>query len=147
MALDKQMAQPEQATLSSEEEEELKVMVNLAETMIDEGGFKVIEQALSSKDPGTIIGQFLMQLGSQLGEKLPFEISPRIMLAEGGWVEEISDYLQDEYDVPQKVMDRAEIFVGSSAQAMAQSAGQQGGQAAPQEAAAPAEPPVPQEMM
>lgn len=132
MALDEQMAQQGPERLGKEEEDELRVMVNLAMNMIDEGGADIIDQAMESKDPGTIIGQFIMQLGSQLGEKLPFEISPRIMLAEGGWVEQISDYLQEQYDVPKKVMDRAEIFVGSSAQNMAQ---QQQQQPAPQGAA------------
>ena len=132
MALDEQMAQQGPERLGKEEEDELRVMVNLAMNMIDEGGADIIDQAMESKDPGTIIGQFIMQLGSQLGEKLPFEISPRIMLAEGGWVEQISDYLQEQYDVPKKVMDRAEIFIGSSAQNMAQ---QQQQQPAPQGAA------------
>lgn len=132
MALDEQMAQQGPERLGKEEEDELRVMVNLAMNMIDEGGADIIDQAMESKDPGTIIGQFMMQLGSQLGEQLPFEISPRIMLAEGGWVEQISDYLQEQYDVPKKVMDRAEIFVGSSAQNMAQ---QQQQQPAPQGAA------------
>ena len=132
MALDEQMAQQGPERLGKEEEDELRIMVNLAMNMIDEGGDQIIDQAMNSKDPGTIIGQFIMQLGSQLGEQLPFEISPRIMLAEGGWVEQISDYLQEQYDVPKKVMDRAEIFVGSSAQNMAQ---QQQQQPAPQGAA------------
>ena len=134
MALDEQMAQQGPERLGKEEEDELRVMVNLAMNMIDEGGDQIIDQAMNSKDPGTIIGQFIMQLGSQLGEQLPFEISPRIMLAEGGWVEQISDYLQEQYDVPKKVMDRAEIFIGSSAQNMAgQQATQQAPQGAPQQ--------------
>lgn len=132
MALEEKVAQQGPEQISKEEEDELRIMVNLAENMIDEGGADIIDQAMESKDPGTIIGQFIMQLGSQLGEQLPFEISPRIMLAEGGWVEQISDYLQEQYDVPKKVMDRAEIFVGSSAQNMAQ---QQQQQPAPQGAA------------
>lgn len=143
MALDEKLTQEEDNTqrLSDEEEHELKIMVNIAEDMIDEGGHQVIQQALDSKDPGVVIGQFILQLGSQLGEQLPFEISPRIMLAEGGWVEQISDYLQEEYDVPKKVMDRAEIFVGSSAQAMSQGQGPQGApEPQPQQAQGPALP-------
>lgn len=133
MALEQEMIENEQNTLSDEEEDELKIMVNLAEDMIDDGGYQVIEQAMNSKDPAQVIGQFILQLGSQLGEQLPFEISPRIMLAEGGWVEQISDYLQEEYDVPKKIMDRAEIFIGSTAQGMAQ-----------QQQPAPAQPAMPQ---
>ena len=144
MALEEQVAgQGEQ--LSSEEEQDLAIAVNMAMDLIDDGGWQVVQQAEQSKDPAVIIGQFLMQLGAQLGEQLPFPISPRIMLAEGGWVEQVSDYLQEEYDVPKDVMDRAEIFVGSSAQQMAQ-AQQQG---VPQQAqpAAPAAPAMPQEGM
>lgn len=131
MALEEEMVQ--ENSLGDEEETDLEIMVNLAEDMIDESGAQVIEQAMASKDPGTIIGQFLMQLGSQLAEQVPFEISPRVMLAKGGWVEQVSDYLQEEYDVPTKIMDRAEIFIGSSAQGMAQS--QQ--QPAPEQVSAP----------
>ena len=127
-----------QGRLQDEEEKDLKIMVNLGKDMIDEGGYSVVEQALNSKDPGVVIGQFLMQLGSQMGEQLPFDPSPRIMLARGGWLEQMSDYMQEEYDVPKKDMDRAEMFVASSAQGMAQSQQQQ---QAPQQAAV--QPPLP----
>lgn len=137
MALDEKLAKekaPQEERLTDEEEDDLRVMVSLAKNMIDEGGIQVIDKAMDSKDPGQIIGQFLMQLGSQIGEQLPFDISPRIMLAQGGWLEEVSDYLQDEYDIPRKDMDRAEIFVAQAAQGMAQNQQQQ--------AAAPAAPPA-----
>jgi len=144
MALeDKVKEQQDNSQLTDAEENELDIMVKLAQNMIDEGGIDVIEQARGSSDPGQVIGQFLMQLGSQLGEQLPFDISPRIMLARGGWLEEISDYLQDEYDIPKKDMDRAEIFVASSAQGMAQ--GQQAQQAAPQGAPVQEAPVMPEE--
>lgn len=124
-------------SLTDEEEMDLDIMVNLAKIMIDEGGYKVIEQAEGSSDPGQVIGQFLVQLGSQIAEALPEEAkpSPRIMLAEGGWVEQISDYLQEEYDVARDVMDRAEMYIGGAAQSIAQ--GQQGGQQQPQGQPAP----------
>lgn len=143
MALEDKMKEAEQTgSLNEEEEADLRVMVNMAEDMIDEGGIDVIEQARGSSDPGQVIGQFLMQLGSQLGEQLPFEISPRIMLAKGGWLEQVSDYLQDEYDIPKKDMDRAEIYVASSAQSMSQ-----GQQAAQQGAPAQQAPAMPQGAM
>ena len=146
MALDEQMVQQqEQSLLSDEEERDLEISVMLAENLIDEGGWQVIQQAEQSSDPAVVVGQFLIQLGAQLGESLPFEISPRIMLAEGGWLEQVSDYLQEEYGVPKQVMDRAEIFIASSAQAMAQ----QQQQGVPQQAqpTAPAAPVMPQEGM
>lgn len=138
MAIEKQLTNeaPQQESLTDEEERELDIMVTMAKNLIDDGGYEIVEQAENSKDPGIILGQFLMQLGSQLGEELPFDVSPRIMFAHGGWVEEISDYLEEEYGVPRKVMDRAEIFIASSAQQM----GQQ--QQAPQ--GQPGVPPTPQ---
>lgn len=143
MALeDKVVEQEDNSALSDEEEDQLEIMVLLAENLIDEGGIEALDQAKGSKDPGQVIGQFLMQLGSQLGEQLPFEISPRIMLARGGWLEQVSDYLQDEYGFSKKDMDRAEIFVGSSAQGMAQ--GQAAQQAAPQGAPAQEAMPLPE---
>lgn len=139
MALeDKVKEQQDNGQLTDAEENELDIMVKLAQNMIDEGGIDAIDSASGSKDAGQVIGQFLMQLGSQLGEQLPFEISPRIMLARGGWLEQVSDYLQEEYNIPKKDMDRAEIFVASSAQGMAQ--GQQQQQGAAPAAQAPVDP-------
>lgn len=132
--------------LSDEEEEDLKIMVNLGKNLIDDGGYEVIEAAEKSSDPGQVIGQFLMQMVSQMAEQLPADAkpSPRIFLCEGGWVEEISDYLQDEYDIPEDIMDRAEIYIGTAAQSIAQGQQAPGGPAAPAAQAAPA-PAMPQQ--
>lgn len=114
--------------LTKDEEDDLKIAVNMAKNLIDDGGIEVVDQAVNtSKDPGQVIGQFLMQMVSQMSEKLPEEakLSPRIYFAEGGWIEQISDYLQEEYGVSKEVMDRAEMYVGTTAQQMAQQ--QQGG--------------------
>ena len=133
-------------SLSEEEEKDLDIAVMLAENFIDEGGFDVINTALQeSKSPGEVIGQFLMQLVSQMSEQMPreFQLSPRIYLSRGGWVEQISDYLQEEYDVPQDVMDKAEIFIAAQADSMSKGAQQQdAGQIAQQQVAqqAPAMP-------
>jgi len=135
--------QPEvkQERITDSEEKDLSIMVNLAKNMIDDEGINVIKSAENSKDPGQVIGQFLIQLGGTLIEKLSgmVDISPRILLIEGGWVEQISDYLQEEYGVPKNTMDRAELYVGGTAQQMANAKQQQ---AAGQAAQAPA---IPQE--
>ena len=126
MSLEEKAVQgQQQGRLTDDEEADLKIMVNLGKNMIDEGGAQVVEQALASKDPGVILGQFLYQLGGQLAEKLPFDPSPRIMLARGGWLEQMSDYLQEEYNVPRKDADRAEIYIASSADAQAKQQAQQ----------------------
>lgn len=117
--------------MSDEEEQDLRIAVALAEDLIDQGGYEVIEQALKTKDPGVIIGQFIMQMVSQMAESLPEDVtlSPRIFFAYGGFIEQVSDYLQDEYDVSKSVMDRAEKFIGTAAQEIAN--GQQAQQAQP----------------
>jgi len=144
MALENKMAtqSPEEETLTKDEQDDLAIMITLSKNLIDDGGYEVIEQAQNSKDPAVIIGQFLMQLSEQLAEKLPFDPSPRIMLARDGWVEQISDYIQEEYNVPSKVMDRAEIYIATSAQQMQQEqvAQDQQPQGAPMPQQAPAMP-------
>ena len=142
MALEEQMRQaPEQdGALSEEEEADLAIAVNIGKQLLDEGGGQVIDQALEeSSDPAQVIGQFVMQMGSQMEEELPegLTLSKRIYMAEGGGVEQIMDYLQEQWDVPKDVTDRAEIFIGTTAQEIA--AQQAGGQ--PQEAV-PAEQPA-----
>ena len=131
--------------LTAAEEQDLSIMVNLAKNMIDDGGIEVIKSAEKSKDQGQVIGQFMFQLGSQLAERLSgmVDVSPRIMLIEGGWAEQVSDYLQEEYQIPKNIMDRAELYIGGMAQEMA--AAQQGGGAP--EGAAPAPEAGPEQQM
>lgn len=126
--------------MTDEEEQDLRIAVTIAEDLIDQGGYDVIEQALKTKDPGTIIGQFIMQMVSQMAESMPEDVtlSPRIFFAYGGFIEQVSDYLQDEYDVPKDVMDRAERFIGAAAQEIAN--GQQAQQAGAQQQAQPVMP-------
>lgn len=116
--------------LSDEEEMDLKIAVLMTERLLQDGGFDVIQKAMdSSKDPSQVIGQFLMQLGQQLHESMPdgMQLSPKIMLCQGGWVEQVSDYIQEETDVKKAVMDKAEIYVASTASQMAQQKQQQSG--------------------
>lgn len=122
MALDQEAESQDSNQLTQEDEDDLEVAVLLGKRLIDQGGNEVITAAANSKDPGQVIGQFLLQLGSQLGENMPegMTLNPKIMLASGGWLEQISDFLQEEYDVSRDDADRAEIYVGQAAQQMAQ---------------------------
>lgn len=143
MAIKEQLTKEEtpEGQLTAPEEQDLSIMVNLAKNMIDDGGIEVIKSAEKSKDQGQVIGQFMFQLGSQLAEKLSgmVDVSPRIMLIEGGWAEQVSDYLQEEYSIPKDIMDRAELYIGGMAQEMANA--QQAGQQPPQGAPAPEQAP------
>lgn len=133
--------QQQNQRLSDEEEQDLSIMVNLALELIDDGGIDVIEKAVAeSSDPGQVIGQFLMQMVSQISEQLPEDVtvSPKIFFAHGGWVEQVSDYLQEQYGVDKEIMDKAEMFIGTAAQQM-----QEGEAAKMQQAQAPAAPAAP----
>lgn len=150
MALEDKMKEKEDDTpkgnLTDDEELDLKIAVLLAESAIDDGGIDVIQDAIkNSSDPGQVIGQFLMQLGTQLVESMPegMEISKKVFLAQGGWVEQVSDFLQEEYKIKRDVMDRAEIYVASSAQQMAQGAQQSGESAVPGQQQPPMPGPAP----
>lgn len=148
MALEEKLSQeqaapaPEEEVLSEEEEQDLEIAVLLAKKLIDQGGDEVLKAAEGSSDPSQVIGQFLVQLGAQLVEQLPEELkpSPRVLLAEGGWLEQISDFLQEEYDISRDVMDRAEIYVASTGQQMAQAQQQKQQGGAPAAPATPAQP-------
>lgn len=148
MALEEKLKeQPEESkgNMTDDEEQDLEIAVLLGKKLIDGGGSEVIAAAQKSSDPAQVIGQFLMQLGSQLVEKMPADMkpSPKIFLASGGWLEQMSDFLQEEYDISREVMDRAEIYVAQAAQGMAQAkqgASAPAGEAAPAAGAAPAAP-------
>lgn len=149
MALEEKMAGPAQQApqeerLSDEEEQDLEIAVLLGKKLVSEGGDEVLKAAQGSSDPAQVIGQFLVQLGSQLAEQLPDELkpSPRVFLAAGGWLEQMSDFIQDEYDIGRDVMDRAEVYVASTGQQMAQAQQRKAAGGAPQGAAPPA-PPMP----
>lgn len=135
MALEEKLSQaPTPEAPENEDEIDLEIAVLLGQRLLDDGGFDVVEKAVaSSSDPGQVIGQFIMQMGTQLMESMPegTELSPAILLAPGGWVEQISDYIQDEGVADKAVMDKAEIYVASTAQQMAQQAMAKGDPNAP----------------
>lgn len=96
--------------------------------MINEGGAEVIEKAVEqSKDPGQVIGQFIYQLIEEIGSNAPadMDLSPNVLLVPGGAVEQISDFLQEVYEVNKETMDRAEMYVGDMAQQAAAASLQQ----------------------
>lgn len=131
MALEEKMMaaqQPQEERLTDDEEQDLEIAVLLGKKLIDQGGAEVLSAAEGSSDPAQVIGQFLVQLGSQLAEQMPEELkpSPKVFLASGGWLEQMSDFIQDEYDISRDIMDRAEVYVASTGQQIAQAQQQQG---------------------
>jgi hypothetical protein len=147
MALEEKMKETPKKEPMDDRDIDLKIAVLMGMDLLDKGGFDVIEKAVDeSSDPSQVIGQFILQLGQQLHEKMPDDLKfdPGIMLEEGGWVEQISDYIQAQIGVSAEIMDKAEIYVAHTATQMAQN------KAAPAAAAAAQAPegaPMPQGAM
>ncbi len=140
MALEDKMKEAPEKEALDDRDLDLKIAVLMGMDLLDKGGFDVIEKAVDeSSDPAQVVGQFLMQMGQQMYEKMPddMKFSPEIMLAEGGWLEQISDYIQVELGVSADIMDKAEIYVAHTASEMANA------KAAPAAAAAAGAPPAP----
>lgn len=127
--------------MSDDDKETLSIMVDQAQQAIEQGGADVIQQAMSgSKNPAQVIAQFILQLGSQIADSMDSQgmpVNPQVMLNEGGFVEQVSDFLQSYYDIPKDVMDQAEKIVGAAAMSMHQAESAPQGQQAP---AAPEQP-------
>lgn len=123
MALEDQMAAEEQqptneSNLTDAEEQDLEIALLLGERLLEDGGFDVMEKAIdTSSDPAQVIGQFFVQLIQKLSEDFPKDmaLSPRIYLAQGGWLEQMMDRVIDELDLDLKVADKAEIYVAQMA--------------------------------
>lgn len=148
MAIEQELEREEEDTredLSDDEEQDLEIALLLGERLLESGGYDVIEQSLQSKDPSQVIGQFFIQLIQQLMEQMPkdAQLSPRIFLADGGFVEQLMDLIIDETGLDRKIADRAEIYIGSTIQQMAQSNAQKEQQAPTGEAPMPTAPVMP----
>lgn len=126
MALEKTLAKqkkPAKNSPKTEDEMDLEIGVLLGKRMLEDGGFSIVEKAVeSSRDPSQVIGQFLMQMGQEMMENMPDDakLTPAILLSPGGWLEQISDFIQTELDVKKEIMDKAEVYVASTASQMAQ---------------------------
>lgn len=134
---------PTLESLTDEEEDDLELAVLTTERLLEDGGYEVIEQALTtSKDPSQVIGQFMIQLIQKLNEQFVNEnqLSRRIWLCKGGWLEQAMDMVIDEFGLDYAVSDKAEVYVADTITKMAQAGASAG--PAPQPGQAP--PVVPQ---
>lgn len=126
------------------EELDLEIAVKMGTRLMKEaGGLKAIEQAMSgSGDPVQAISKFLVQLIMQIKEAVSsqgVELSPNIVLAQGGWVEQMLDVIEGELGLPPDFSDQVFGDVVETFKALAQSpqgAGQQQAAASPQIAGA-----------
>lgn len=134
---------PTLESLTDEEEDDLELAVLTTERLMEDGGYEVIEQALAtSSDPSQVIGQFMIQLIQKLNEQFVNEnqLSRRIWLCKGGWLEQTMDMVIDEFGLDYAVSDKAEVYVADTITKMAK----QGASAGPAPQPGEAPPVVPE---
>lgn len=122
---------------NSKKNPDVEIAVRMAIQMVEQGGgVKVIADALKSKDPAQVIGQFLAQLMGQLAEKMQSEldISPKIFLSKGGWLEKMLDYIERALNKPPEFSDEIYAQVLETVKAAAMGGNPPQEQAPPQEA-------------
>lgn len=126
------------------EEMDLQIAVALGKRLMkDAGGLKAVEQAIAgSGDPAQAVSKFLVQLITQIKEAVAsegVELSPRIVLANNGWVTQMLDSMEQELGLPPEFSDEVFNDVIETFKALAASGGQapQGQPAAPASAGPP----------
>lgn len=106
-SLDSQVPQQEGRQYPKEDAE---LAIRLGIKMLkDGGGLKVIAEGInSSKDPAQVIGSFLTQMMGQLAEKLHAEanVDPGVFLAQGGFLDAILNYIEDQLGYPEEFSDQ-----------------------------------------
>ena len=96
------------ASLSDEEELDLRLAVAMMQRLLEEKGLDLIKQALNtSKDPAQVVGNLLSQMIVQMQENFPPElnVSPRVYLAKNGALEQILDFIEKKLGLPSRFSD------------------------------------------
>jgi hypothetical protein len=104
--------------------EDTELVVRMVIKMLSEGeGLQVIDTAVrESQDPALVVGQFLAQMMAALMEQLSGElgVDPRVVLAEGGALETILDYIESQLGYPEEFSDEIYVQVLETIKAAAQ---------------------------
>lgn len=120
------------------EEMDLQIAVSLGKRLMkDAGGLKAVEQAIAgSGDPTQAVSKFLVQLITQIKEAVAsegVELSPRIVLANNGWVTQMLDSLEQELGLPAEFSDEVFSDVVETFKALAASGSDAQGPQPPQQ--------------
>jgi hypothetical protein len=104
--------------------EDTELVVRMVIKMLSEGeGLQVIDTAVrESQDPALVVGQFLAQMMAALMEQLSGElgVDPHVVLAEGGALETILDYIETRLGYPEEFSDEIYVQVLETIKAAAQ---------------------------
>jgi hypothetical protein len=132
------------------EHADLEIAVKMGtKLLLEAGGLQAIEKAINgSGDPAQAISKFLVQLIMQIKEAVSaqgVELSPKIVLAKGGWVDQMLDVIEGELGLPPEFSDQVfgDVIETFKALVQGQQAQQQGGQPQPGAPAPAGNQPVP----
>ena len=95
---------------SQEEELDLQIAVTLGQKLMrNAGGLQAVEKAISSsQDPVQVVSKFLVQLVMQIKDAVAeqgVDLSPSIVLGQGGWLVQMLDLLETELGLPAEFSD------------------------------------------
>lgn len=146
-----------QKQASDMEKLDLEIAVKMGTKLLREaGGLQTIEKAMkSSGDPVQVISKFLVQLILQIKEAVQsqgVELSPNIVLGQGGWVQQMLDVIEGELGLPPEFSDQVFGDVVETFKALSKGGQQappaaQGGAPAPQAAGPGTQAPAGQPIM
>lgn len=89
--------------------DDVELLTRMAIKLMSDGGLDVIKTALQeSQDPAQVVGQFMVQLISQLAENVgqQVDIDMRAFLAKGGVLENLLDYIEEQLGYPAEFSDQ-----------------------------------------
>lgn len=119
-------------------DQDTEIAIRLGIKMLSEGGLEQIKNALNqSKDPAQVIGSFLAQMIGHMAEQLQKQVnlSPRIFLSKGGFLDHILDYIEVKLGYPSEFSDQIYAAVLETVKAAAMSEAGVNRKAPPQQAA------------
>lgn len=122
-SLDSQAQEAQSQRTFPKEDAELATRMGI-KMLKEGGGLKVIADGInSSKDPAQVIGAFLAQMMGQLAEKLKADanVDPGVFLAQGGFLDAILNYIEDQLGYPEEFSDQIYSAVLETIKAAAQS--------------------------
>lgn len=110
---------------SQQSPDEVSLAVALSKKLMKEaGGLNGLKKALSqTQDPAEVVAKFLVQLLMKVKEVLDkeqVELPPESILEDGGWMDQMLDFLEDQLGLPPEFSDEVGGAVLETFKALAQ---------------------------
>ena len=126
MGLDTEATAPESKGPQDIAKLDLEIAVKLGTRLLkDAGGLDALRKGVqSSADAPQVVAKFLVQLIMKIKDTLSaqqIQLTPEIVLADGGWIEQMLDVIEKELKLPPEFSDNVVADVMETFKALAQS--------------------------